>query len=284
MATPTLQLRPRIVPTGQKLSWFDARKAVEAKGGLPDHSLLGRHLCDPDYQASLTSTRHEVVDSVFPLWPRNLYAYPVRGQRFRSDQPIHDHVTGLFLSWSELVKYVARSTIIRSKTSLYITPRDVQPERVTIDGRETEAQIVYPASIVPVHPAVGVDEQWGKVHEPTGMVLEVREEELRELSRSDSRHKKRRLFKSIRQGLGQPIHLAGSHTDRRYVNAIYKHVTFGVAYVVYDMLGEKNQILAEGVTLADMRKFAQGKTVRALGVLRGEQLDAARRLALANIQ
>lgn len=274
-----VRLRPRIVPTGQNLPWLDAIKAVADRGGLPSHPLLDAHLCCE--VRSLKTEHLAAINQAFSLYSRNLYAHPAQHGTFQTGRDIRDSLTGSILPWRELANLVAPSDVVRPETGLFIDPKQVAAEKY----HGEYAPIIYPASILIVHPAVECYGQWGKVHAPTGMVLEISPTELEKLAW----HEQRRLWRSSAEGLCS-VARYDVLDGRRYVGAyaLWSNVS-GAAYVAYDILNDQGKPLVDGsgqllvkgeVTLADMRRFAAGEIPEALQALPGEMLEAAHRLAI----
>ena len=240
----SFRFRVRIVPTGRKLPWLQAREAVKDKGGLPPHWLLDEHLCSPAYQKTLSPGQKKEIDDAFPLWSRHLLAYPESDGVFWPEQPIQDSETHVHLPVS-LVPY---EVVGRPGAGLLLDPVNIHPEGDYLHIHSAFTKAVFN---LPQHGASGL------VDPATGIPFEVAE---MVLARAD-RHFIRSLLRITQESIRPLVrYVRDFNGGGRNVDAYYGHgVAFGVAYVEYDLVDAANQVLLEGVSLAELIQFANGE-------------------------
>ena len=218
-----LRIRERIEPINQNLSWLRAFNAMKPLGGMPRHVLLDRHLCDEGYRNSLSEEHRTAINHTFPLWSGDLYVHKAPGEQFIRGADIMSG--GMLLLWSEIVRRIPASELVRRKTSLVVAPNELIPSTVEFEA----VNIIVPAEIRIVHPTVEAHGAWGNVDKATGMVLKVSDRRLAKLADAE----KRRLYLSAEEI--RP--LVRDDGDGRGVYADYwVSGRLGVSRVVYDVL------------------------------------------------
>ncbi|MEK6981756.1 MAG: hypothetical protein AABX38_02395 [Candidatus Micrarchaeota archaeon] len=276
-ATVQVQKRQVIVPTGQDLSWLEARKAVKEKGGLPSHVLHDDYLVGSEKWKELPS-------GYYAAWAREVLVYPEQSGQFRKGIDVVDvNKDNAGREWILPASSIPEQAIGRAKVGLFI-----DPEQVEVNDKRV---VILPKSVVVLEGFIQESGTAGKVDEKTRVPLEISKELFDNLSDSE----KRWLFRISGVGV-RPlirgfdrygIYGQGVSADRGHDNG------YGVAYVGLEEAAPKievarapeNQgILVKGVTLEAFRAIVEDANASLSDIaqtVRPEKLEALSRLIKA---
>lgn len=179
----------KIVPLGRQASYLEARGFAAERG-----MRLASHVLLDDYLANGRSNGFIDLKEVYPAWARQMLVHPARDGEFVKGVDVVDSESG----WCLPADYLYGLDVFRKGIGLVIEPGLIKEN----GGR----MVVFPDSIVVLHPFIQENKACGKVHKATGVPLAL-------VPKNDM--ETRWLYRS--EGVGV-IPLSRDCFGRRYVN------------------------------------------------------------------
>lgn len=221
----------RIVPLTDKegrvklADYLEARKLTSDKGGLPSNVLHDDYLVGTD--------KWKDVQKAYPSWAREILVYPPKDGKFDGKDVVDSNKDGHGRKWILPASYVPKEAVGKERVGLFINPQEVKEEK----GRV----VVYPQSVVILHPFIQQSCNGGKVDENTRIPLEVEYELWKTIPAEEKRWLLRMDGAGVRP-LVRSLSMKDIETYRKPDNGLR------VAHVRIGNLFQEKEPLVEGIT------------------------------------
>jgi hypothetical protein len=205
--------------------YLEARKLTRGKGGLPSNVLHDDYL--------VRSDKWKGVQKVYPAWAREILVYPEKDGLFSGRDVVDSNKDGKGRRWILPASYIPKEAVGKEGVGLFINPQEVKEEK----GRV----VVYPRSVIILHPFIQQSCGGGKVDDNTRIPLKVDPELWKDVPVEERRWLLRMDGAGVRP-LVRSLSMKDIETYRKPDNGLW------VAHVRVGNLFQEKEPVAEGIT------------------------------------
>ncbi|MDE1860954.1 MAG: hypothetical protein KGH72_04535 [Candidatus Micrarchaeota archaeon] len=221
----TLVRRQLIVPTGERLGYLEAREMVKERGGLPSNLMHDETLVGSERWVALQNgLRDGERSGYYEAWAREMLVYPEVGGVFAQGRHVVDAGRDIYgRAWRLAAPCIPEAAIGVQKVALVVDPLVIE---VTTGMVTVWAD---PKVVVVISNFIQVSGQMGKLHEQTGVPLELPDVLTRERLGPDQI---RWILRGDGPGVRPISRSSGELGSRKTINAVFGHdEPMGVGYV-----------------------------------------------------